>query len=78
MPRPPRLTAVVATWVASGLPLAVVATPVAPLPTGSLVGPPVATVIPAIHIAVEVVVAGTAFPVVAPSRVPKIAWAPVI
>jgi hypothetical protein len=79
VPRPPRLTAVVAT----GPPVAtwppVVATMVAPLlPTGSPVGVPVATVIPAIRIAVEVVVAAAPLPVVAPSRIPKVARAPVI
>jgi len=70
VPRPPRLTA-------SGSPVvAIVVTPW--LPTGSLVGVPVATVIPVIRIAVEVVVADAPIPVEAPSRIPKVAGAPVI
>jgi hypothetical protein len=56
-------------------------TPIAaliPLPTPTEVWAEVATVVPTVGIAVEVVVAPTALPVVTPPRIPEIAGAPVI
>lgn len=56
------------------------ATPVAliPLPAPIAAGAEVATVVPAVAIAVEVVVALTALPVVTPPGIPELAGTPVI